>query len=154
MSDTKMPRNGPILCERHHTPTARGQAGAAGCPGRIVARAQRADREPAGATLPDPPFAIHREDRDGRRVLRLSGDVDLSTSPEVVEALNVACVGTARVEVDLSGVRFMDSSGLHALVSARRRADRDGCALVVGPVSDEVRQVLELTHTLDWLASG
>jgi anti-anti-sigma factor len=104
--------------------------------------------------LPEPPFAIHLEERDGRRVLRLTGDFDLSTSPGAAEAIASACNGTARVELDLSGVRFMDSSGLHALVSVRRRADRDGCTLVVGPVSDEARQVLELTQTLDWLASG
>ena len=104
--------------------------------------------------MPEPPFAIHLDERDERRVLRLAGDFDLSNAPQAAEALAGACDGAGRVELDLSGVRFMDSSGLHTLVSARRRADRDGCALVVGPVSDEVRQVLELTRTLDWLRSG
>ena len=104
--------------------------------------------------MPEPPFATHLEERDGRRVLRLTGDFDLSAAPDAAAAITDACDGAARVELDLSGVRFMDSSGLHTLVSARRRADRDGCALVVGRVSDEVRQVLELTRTLDWLGSG
>jgi anti-sigma B factor antagonist len=97
------------------------------------------------------PFSVSLEEDGDGLVVRLAGDFDLLSAPEAAEALGAACDRGGRIVVDLADVTFMDSSGLQALVAARRRADRDGCSLLVGRISEPVRQVLELTHTLDWL---
>src|SRR3712207_8895328 len=66
-------------------------------------------------------------------VLRLTGDVDLSTSPLVDDALGQAAgLGTTRVVVDLGSARFWDCSGLHELVTFARKLQTDGrsCRIV------------------------
>ena len=59
-----------------------------------------------------------------------------------------------RVLVDLAGVSFLDSSGLRALVRAKRRFDGIGARLLVDAVSDAARQVLEISGVLDALSEG
>src|SRR4051794_30012189 len=66
------------------------------------------------------------EQEDGRPVLRVEGEVDLLTTPVLVEALDGALAGAVRVTVDLCEVVFMDSTGLRALLEARRRAEEAG----------------------------
>ena len=66
-------------------------------------------------------------------VLRLTGDVDLSTSPVVADALvRAAGLGTPQVVVDLGSARFWDCSGLHELVTFTKELRSAGrsCRLV------------------------
>jgi anti-sigma B factor antagonist len=52
---------------------------------------------------------------DGRCVIRLVGEVDLSTAPDLAHALEQT-VGA--VEVDCTGLRFIDAAGLGVLAHA------------------------------------
>jgi anti-sigma B factor antagonist len=79
------------------------------------------------------------EREDGRAVLRVEGEIDLLTTPVLVEALDGALGGADALTVDLCAVDFMDSTGLRALLEARRRADEAGGVLFLrvrdgGPV--------------------
>jgi anti-sigma B factor antagonist len=50
-------------------------------------------------------------------VVRVSGDADLSTSPQIADGLHqAALLGTRQVVVDVAAAHFWDVSGLHALV--------------------------------------
>ncbi|NML50177.1 STAS domain-containing protein [Streptomyces sp. R302] len=61
------------------------------------------------------------DDRAGWTVLRLRGELDLLTSPRVRRRVHDAvAAGRHHLVVDLSGVRFCDSSGIGVLVAARR----------------------------------
>ncbi|NYV78344.1 STAS domain-containing protein [Streptomyces sp. UH6] len=54
-------------------------------------------------------------------VLRVSGEMDLMTSPELRRRVHDAvAAGHRSVVVDLSGVFFCDSSGVGVLIAARR----------------------------------
>lgn len=56
------------------------------------------------------------------------------------------------VVVDLSGLTFMDSSGLHALLAAYRRATQLQCQLVLAAPPPPVAKVLDMTamgHVLE-----
>ena len=68
-----------------------------------------------------PDFEV-AEERDGPRlVLMPRGDIDLATAPDLEAAIERALGdGASEVWVDLSGVEFMDSTGLSALVSGHR----------------------------------
>jgi anti-anti-sigma factor len=85
---------------------------------------------------------------DGRLVVALVGEVDLSTCP-VARSLfdSVDWSSLAHLTVDLRRVRFMDSSGLHLLLDVRdaARAGAVSLDLIAGP--DAVRRVFELTGT-------
>jgi anti-sigma B factor antagonist len=75
----------------------------------------------------------------------IDGDLDLYTAHELDEELAAIPVGVRHVLVDLTGLSFMDSSGMATLLTAARRlAKRCGTmTLVVGDRS--VLRVLEVT---------
>ena len=79
-------------------------------------------------------------------MLVLQGDHDLSTTPHVVQQLDEALSAHARLVVDLSDVRFMDSAVLNALLTARESAlaRQDGSFAVVAPPGSFPSRVLAL----------
>ena len=78
---------------------------------------------------------------DDYALLCCAGEIDQATAPLFADALADAVPGRHRVEVDLAGVTFMDSSGINALVQHRR----PGCDLVVTHVPPHIRRVLDIT---------
>jgi anti-anti-sigma factor len=78
--------------------------------------------------------------------LRLSGEIDLSTAPAVREAALSALQQFSTVlHIDLSGVSFMDSTGLEVLLATRRRAELLGGQLHLKDPTPAVLRVLEVT---------
>ncbi|GAA1900365.1 STAS domain-containing protein [Streptantibioticus ferralitis] len=64
---------------------------------------------------------VKAEERDGWTVLHVSGEMDLVTSPGVRQHVHDAVAeGRRSVVLDLSDVRFCDSSGVGVLIAARR----------------------------------
>ena len=83
----------------------------------------------------------------GWQVLTIRGEVDVTTTPRVRARL-VAMLsdGTPQVIVDLEGVRFLDSSGLGALVAALKLARSQGGELrLVCEHQRSVKKVLSVT---------
>jgi anti-anti-sigma factor len=79
-------------------------------------------------------------------VVRLPSEVDLQTAPAVRDELMASLNRCAHLVVDATGVQFMDSSGVNALVRAKERADQlDGTVHVVATGRAVVR-VLALTQ--------
>jgi anti-sigma B factor antagonist len=58
------------------------------------------------------------DEQSGYAVARLTGDVDLSTSPAVRKALLATLQEGKDLLIDLSEVTYLDSSGVAALVEA------------------------------------
>ncbi len=83
---------------------------------------------------------------EGKRLIKVTGEVDLSTSPDlrrsVLEAINS---GRKTVGVDLSEVKYMDSSGVATLIEGLRAAGRSKATYVVVAPSKPVRDVFQLT---------
>jgi len=83
---------------------------------------------------------------DGRVTLRLTGEIDLSTARLVREAALYAMHShSPRLDIDMSGVAFMDSSGLEALLASRRRAELNGGHLRLIGLTHAVTRVIEVT---------
>lgn len=77
--------------------------------------------------------------------LRLSGEIDMSNAPSVHESAIYATRLNPRLDMDVSGVTFMDCSGLHALLATQKRAELHGGHLrLIGPTPCVMR-VLEIT---------
>ena len=58
----------------------------------------------------------------GRTVVEVSGEIDVYTAPKLREALlTLVDSGTYRLIVDMSGVEFLDSTGLGVLVGGLKR---------------------------------
>ena len=76
---------------------------------------------------------------EGDALVVVSGELDMATSPELTSAVeSLASTASKRVVVDLSGVTFLDSTGVSALCLAKAKLDVEGAVLVLGPVSTQV----------------
>ena len=71
-----------------------------------------------------------------------SGEIDAHTAPSLAAAIDGAGPDVA---LDLSGVEFVDSSGLRVLIDAHQRLDEAGGALRIVSPSDPVRRLLEIS---------
>ena len=92
-------------------------------------------------------FNVETTEQGGAVHVKLSGDLDLSTSKRAEEAIEEAeRAGKPTVVVDLRGLTFMNSTGLRVIVSADKRARRSNkrLAIVQGPAA--VRRVFEITR--------
>jgi anti-sigma B factor antagonist len=85
------------------------------------------------------------ENRNGHVLVRAVGELDLSTAPSLTTAAEDAFGdGYRLLLLDLSGVSFMDSTGLSALLAVHRDAEaRDARAAIIAP-SDNALRVLEM----------
>jgi anti-anti-sigma factor len=70
-------------------------------------------------------IAIDQPD-DGPAVVKLSGEMDVANAGAVSACLNGLLDAGADVVIDLSGLQFIDSTGLGVLVKAGGRAREDG----------------------------
>ena len=80
-------------------------------------------------------------------VVDLSGRCDASTAPATKRELQKLIEeGDTRVVVNLSGLSFIDSSGLGALVSCQRRATNEGGGLRIADVPPFAASIFHLTR--------
>lgn len=86
---------------------------------------------------------LERND-DRCSILRLVGEVDLSTAHLLTHQFKeVVKDGVEQLVIDATGITFMDSTGLHALVEGKRATHENGTSIYLVP-SRQVRRVLEL----------
>jgi anti-sigma B factor antagonist len=99
--------------------------------------------------LDSPPFSMVLDASPDEVVLSLRGDCDMATVPALTCAIEALL--TPRLVVDLSGLAFLDSSGLGGLIRAKDCLAQRGGTMTIRGASGEVRKVLEITGTLDVL---
>lgn len=88
------------------------------------------------------------EKTEERAVVRFTGELDMTGFADAEEAVLAAeGIGTPLLVLDLSGLEFMDSNGLHLLLLASGRAEQDSHRLAVVP--GKSRRLLELTGMLN-----
>jgi len=84
---------------------------------------------------------------DGVEVVALAGRLDAASAPEVREQIKeVIHAGIGKVLIDLSAVKFLDSSGISVLVGAMKEASSRGGRIALLKVPPTVRSLLELTR--------
>jgi anti-anti-sigma factor len=94
-----------------------------------------------------------RTSREGETsVVTAHGELDMSTVPALEEAIRAGAGETGRVALDLSGVTFIDSSGLNLLLRSRRESLRDGWELELRSPSQPVLRLLDVTGLDEHLA--
>ena len=96
------------------------------------------------------PLTITHEDHGRRPVLKVDGDLDLATAPELV-AMGLALVqaGAPDVIVDAERLGFCDSSGLNAFVQIANQLEPAAGRLAIANPNGMVRRVLEMSGLID-----
>lgn len=84
---------------------------------------------------------------DTVNVIDLPSQLVMANAKQTREALfHMIDEGHHRLALNLSGISFIDSSGLSVLVSTLRAAhDKDGAVVLLSP-TDDVRSLIELTR--------
>ena len=92
-------------------------------------------------------FELETETQGSKTLVKVEGDLDLQVVERLTEALGrVESDGPEQLVIDLSGLSFMDSSGMAAIAAAAIRAgDSDRRFAIVVP-RPGVRQAFELTR--------
>jgi anti-anti-sigma factor len=98
-------------------------------------------------------FTVTVEQQPQRTVVSVAGELDLHTLPTLEEATFVIPLGGKTLHLELSGVSFMDSSGLGHLLWLRRRLLAEGGRLVVTDLQSQPTSLLHLTETYELLTS-
>lgn len=82
----------------------------------------------------------------GHLRLQPKGDLDLETAPLLLaEVERRLAAGESDVVIDLTGLTFVDSTGLGTLVGCWRRAQKAGATLALANPNPDVWMTLEIT---------
>ncbi len=92
-------------------------------------------------------FEVVEEERDGVRILAVTGELDLHTAPQLEERLEEVKGGLL---VDLSNCEFIDSTGIGLIVRTWRRLDTnldgsDASRFALCGLGDQVQRLIEIT---------
>lgn len=79
-------------------------------------------------------------------ILTLAGELDVTNAAQAEEAVRVVWQGSpSRLVFDLSGLTFMDSTGVRVLVRARRRATEHRRSVALAGLTPSVSRIIEVT---------
>ncbi|MCF2529258.1 STAS domain-containing protein [Yinghuangia soli] len=93
-------------------------------------------------------LAVFRCDTVTGALLTVQGEIDVDSAPQLRGCMTRCLLdGYSTIDVDLSGVTFCDSSGLHAFLDTSRDAARAGGHLRLHNLSPIVARLLTLTGT-------
>lgn len=81
-------------------------------------------------------------------IFDLSGDIDLANSPAMRKVLltEIKEKHSRKVFLNLTNVRYIDSSGIASLVEGLKAARDNGARLILYGLSPAVREVMELSR--------
>lgn len=99
-----------------------------------------------GSKAADVSLAIEVLPSDGQTVISLAGELDVSTSGELREALERIDVRVPSIILDLSELSFVDSTGIGCLFKLERRAADHGCLVVARNPQPQIHRVMEMTQ--------
>ena len=98
--------------------------------------------------LDDATFSVAEDgggDGDGERVIRVRGELDIESTPDLERVLLRSRPAGQRVVVDLSELKFMDSTGLRVLLRARAAADEGRWEIGMRNVPPTIRRLFDMT---------
>jgi anti-sigma B factor antagonist len=99
----------------------------------------------ASPSIPVPELQLTTERSPDRVVVHGTGRINASTADQLQSTIRSLIHENKRVVVDLTGVEYIDSSGLGALVSIYLAAGRADCLLELQNPKQRIRDLFKLT---------
>jgi anti-sigma B factor antagonist len=87
----------------------------------------------------------------GAVVVKATGELDLMTVSQLEAVLKEAMAGKADIELDLSRLDFIDSTGVHLVLGVYDTSLRDGWDFAIVGANADVMRAFELLGLLDHL---
>jgi anti-anti-sigma factor len=89
------------------------------------------------------------EPKDAERALVLAGELDLATTPRLLERASVLLEGDGDLTLVLSDVSFIDSQGVRGFIQMARALEGRG-RLVLAEPTPEVRKLFDIVRVSDF----
>ena len=89
-------------------------------------------------SVPLPGLAVSVRSTDDRAVVRVAGELDLSTVDQLADATGALRADARRLEFDLGGLAFIDLTGLRFFLALHEAAERGELAFTLRRPSHEV----------------
>jgi anti-sigma B factor antagonist len=83
---------------------------------------------------------------EGAHVVVVHGEVDMESSPRLLQEIHQHVARGSRTVVDLAGVQYIDSAGIAVLVQGLKAARKRGQEFALRAPSTQVAAVLELAQ--------
>ena len=100
-------------------------------------------------------FNLQYHVQSDRHTVFLRGELDLATAPEFLATIREQLVRrVSSITLDLGGVTFVDSTGLHAILRVRQLCHTHRCELALTTVQPQAQRLLEITGAEDLLLVG
>jgi anti-sigma B factor antagonist len=102
--------------------------------------------------VPQAPFEMESANDGETGRLSLTGELDIATVPRVEQAIDALLAdGVASLTIDLSGIGFVDSSGLRLFIVLDQRATAEGWTLALTRPSQQALTVFRVSGVEDAL---
>jgi anti-sigma B factor antagonist len=99
----------------------------------------------ASPALPTPDLELTTEKNPGVTIVRGTGKINAASASVLQSTVRSAIPGSQRIVLDLTGVDYIDSTGLGALVSIYMAARNANCELELSNPKPRVSDLLKLT---------
>ena len=94
---------------------------------------------------PVPEFSCDVVETPTSAVVRVAGELDLASTPEVEEALHRLATQKKLVTLDLRGLVFMDSTGLRLMIEIDALARQDGFHFEIVRGNDLIHRIFQMS---------
>lgn len=92
----------------------------------LDARIMTVGEPPANADTTSATFVVATDEQADLAVIEVCGEIDIATGPELSALLANQAAERRSIRLDMRGVEFMDSAGIHVLIGVFERARGDG----------------------------
>ena len=90
-------------------------------------------------------MTINKTQDQEKFIFVIEGRLDTTTAPQLQDALIPALDEAKQVELDFTQLSYISSAGLRTLLIGQKAARSKGASMTLRGVSEEVRQILEMT---------
>ena len=85
---------------------------------------------------------------ENTRIVDVAGDVDLSGTPQLRKLLFESLKESPKVVINLTAIRYIDSSGIAVMIEALKESQRLKHQLILFGMNGLVHDVFKLTHVI------
>lgn len=97
-------------------------------------------------TAPAQGLRVRARSESGGHVLSLSGELDLASAGMLDTSIAELCTdGSKRITLEMEALEFMDSTGLRSVLVGQELCEVNGCELLIGTMSPQVRRLFEVS---------
>jgi len=98
-------------------------------------------------------FQVRTEETEQKITIIVDGELDLSTAPQLTEAINQSVERTDKLlELDLGGLQYIDSTGLGVMISMLKERDRLHAEVTISHIPPKIKRLLDITGVSRFLA--